>query len=118
VFATLAIVAGLGVVATGDLLDAWDLLPWMGERVWWREVAGGAVFAMVIPLVLSALWGRRWLVGFIAGLALAFLLHVTAAVLAVYGLYRVAEAVLSHAERTKPRVSEDVGSAPAVAPSA
>ena len=44
----------------------------------------------------------------IAGVALAFLRHVTAAVLAVYGVYRVAETVVSRPEGMGPDVAENL----------
>lgn len=99
---TLLAVAGLGVVATLDLLDIADVLPWMGDRGWVAELAGGAAFAVVIPLGLSLLWGRLRAAGAIAGLALAGLLHVTLAIVAVYGIYWVVEKVASSGEGASP----------------
>ena len=44
VVGTLLLVAALGVVATLDLLDVADVLPWMADRPWYVELAlGGAV---------------------------------------------------------------------------
>lgn len=102
VVGSLAMVAGLGVVATLDLFDAVDLLPWMGERAWFVELATGAAFAFIVPLVLSAPWGRRWRVGFTSGLALALLLHVTLAVALVYGIYWLLETFASRWDGTSP----------------
>src|SRR6266508_1197132 len=86
VTATITIVVALGVVATLDLIDVWDVLPWMGDRPWRVELVGGAAFAVAIPLLLSIAWGRRWLAGAITGIALAFLLHVTIVLFALFGL--------------------------------
>ncbi|HXH77654.1 DUF1353 domain-containing protein [Nocardioides sp.] len=80
---SLALTVYLGYSATGDLFDrAWPLawqVPWMGERVWWVEILGGLTGAIVIPLVLSLLWGRFRVAGAIAGTVLAVLLHVSVA---------------------------------------
>jgi hypothetical protein len=99
---TLGLIAVLGVLATLDLLDVIAALPWMGERSLLVELAGGAAFALAIPLAISVLWGRLWKAGAIAGVALALLLHVTAAVALVYGLYWVAERLVSANEGTSP----------------
>lgn len=95
---TFGTIVVLGVLATLDLFDAADVLPWMADRAWWAELLGGAAGAVVVPLVLSVLWQRLWAAAVIAGMALAFLLHVTLAVVAVYGIYWVAESVLSRSE--------------------
>ncbi len=91
---TALLIAGLGSVATLDLLDVVAVLPWMGERPWWVELATGAVAAVLVPAALSLTWGRFRAAGLIGGVALALLLHVTVAVMAVYGLYRLLELVL------------------------
>lgn len=95
VVATLSGIGGLGVLATLDLIDVIDVLPWMGDRGWVAELAGGGAFALLIPLALSVLWGRLWRAGVIAGVALALLLHVTVAVIAVYGVYWGLERLLA-----------------------
>lgn len=102
VVATVATVVVLGSIATLDLLDLWDALPWMGARAWWAELFGGAAFALLIPLAISSLWGRLWAAGAIVGVMLAFLLHVTAVIMALYGLYWIAETIVSRPERTGP----------------
>lgn len=84
----------LGVLATLDLLDVVDVLPWMGERPWWAELTLGALAAVVIPLLLALTWGPLWAAAAIGGVALALLLHVTAAVVLVYGVYALAERAL------------------------
>ncbi|MDQ3739198.1 MAG: DUF1353 domain-containing protein [Actinomycetota bacterium] len=88
---TLVAVSILGVLATIDLLDVCTVLPWMGERGFWREVAGGTVSALAIPLVLSLLWGRLFKAGIIACVALAFLLHVTVVLALLSGVYQFVE---------------------------
>jgi hypothetical protein len=105
---TIGLVITLGLVATLDLLDVWQALPWMGDRPWWAEVAGGAVFALVIPLLVSTAWGRRWPVGAITGVALAFLLHVTIVLFGLLLVYWVAEWLVSRPEGTGPDVLENL----------
>lgn len=75
--ATIGVVTLLGLLATLDLFDVWDVLPWMAERSTLAELAGGALFAVIVPTVLSVGWGRQRLAGLIIGIALALLLHVT-----------------------------------------
>lgn len=93
--ATLGAIAWLGWSATGDLLDAsWPLavdVPWMGERPLWLELTGGLAAAVVVPLGLSVLWGRFWVAGAIAGVALAVLLHVTVGLALISLAYQLAE---------------------------
>jgi hypothetical protein len=90
---TLAIVVWLGVLATLDVLDvALNVpglfeLPWMRSETFWIDVIGGAAGAVVIPALLGLLWGRFWPAGVIAGIALAFLLHVSVIILALTGVY-------------------------------
>src|SRR5690606_37850510 len=91
----LLVVGGLGVVATLDLLDVVEVLPWMGDRGWLAELVGGGSGALVIPVALSLLWGRLWRAGAISGIALALLLHVTVMVAAVYCIYWLLEKVAS-----------------------
>lgn len=97
--ATIVLVAGLGVLATLDWFDV-ELagvpgVPWMGAQSWWVELATGAAGAVVIPFVVGLAWGRFRLAGVVLGVALALLLHVTAAVAALTGLYRAAEWLVS-----------------------
>ena len=75
----------------------------MDDRPWWAELLGGSVLAVLIPLLVSTTWGRRWPAGAIVGIALAFLLHVTVVLLVLLGLYWVAESAVSHGEGTGPR---------------
>ena len=95
---TLLTVAVLGTIATLDLLDVVAWLPWMGAgRGFVLELAGGLAGAIVIPLVLGLTWGRFAIAGAMTGIALAVLLHVTALLLAVTGLYQLSERVARRA---------------------
>ena len=91
-YLTLLAVLALGYVATLDLFDKVEVLPWMGDRPWWIELIAGVTLAVVIPAVLSLVWFTeiRW-AGFIAGVALAVLLHVTLAIVAITAVYQLAE---------------------------
>ena len=92
---TILLVLYLGYCATGDLFDqAWFAaveLPWMGERSWWAELVGGLAGAIVIPLLLSLLWGRLLMAGAIAGVMLAVLIHVTVGLAAIGSTYMALE---------------------------
>ena len=108
---TVGIVVVLGVLATLDLIDVWDVLPWMGARPWWFEVVSGVVFAVIVPLVVSAAWGHLWPAGAITGVALAFLLHVTAVLFALYAVYWLFETLISRREGTGPNISKTLDAA-------
>ncbi|MGY2873480.1 transposase InsO family protein [Marmoricola sp. URHA0025 HA25] len=92
---TVLLVAVLGFCATLDLLDVHvtgvPQLPWMGDRGWFAELAGGLSGAVVIPLFLSLFWGRFRIAGAVVGVTLAVLLHVTVALLTLSAAYRVLE---------------------------
>lgn len=90
---TVLVVAGLGVLATLDLFDVGGApdLPWMGDRGWFVELVGGLSGAVVIPLVLSLMWGPFRIAGSVVGVTLAVLLHVTVALLGLTLAYRVLE---------------------------
>ena len=102
---TLLVVAGVGVLATADLFDVGPRLPWMGDRPWWSEVVGGFAGAVTIPMLLGLLWGRFRVAGMVAGVALALLLHVSAALLLLTFVYRSVEALATRA----PTVARAVG---------
>ena len=101
---SIAVIVYLGYCATGDLFDLdWPLavpVPWMGERVWWLEVFGGLVGAIVIPLALSLLWGRFLMAGVISCVTLAVLLHVTVGLAAISLAYQGLERIAGRAPRT------------------
>lgn len=91
----LAVTAALGVVATLDLFDVWNVLPWMGARGFGAELGFGAVAALVVPSALALTWRRFVAAGVITGLALAFLVHVTLVIGLLYSLYWIVERVVS-----------------------
>lgn len=92
---TVAVVVVLGACATLDLFDVAvpvvPELPWMADRPWYAELAGGLSGAVVVPLVLALTWGEFRVAGGVVGVTLAVLLHVTVALLALTGLYRALE---------------------------
>lgn len=91
--ATLVAVIGIGFTSTLDLFDVVEIVPWMGDRPWQIELLTGALAATTIPAALSVLWGRLWHAGMIAGIALAWLLHVSTLVLALAAGFWVVERV-------------------------
>jgi len=113
VIGSLLIIVALGTLATLDLLGVWNVLPWMGDRPLPVELGLGALFAVLIPAMLSLLWLRLWKAGVITGIALALLLHVTAAVIVVYGIYWVAEWLVSAAQGTEPSPQDNLENAAA-----
>lgn len=96
---TLSTVLVLGTLSTIDLLDLRNTLPWMGERPAWLELSYGALAAVLIPPLTAPLWGRRWQAGAIAGIAAAYLLHVTLAIALVASLFNAVEAGLQRRAR-------------------
>jgi hypothetical protein len=87
---TVLVITVLGIGATLDLFDVGGApeLPWMGDRSWYVELAGGLAGAFVVPLVLSLLWGPFRIAGAVVGVTLAVLLHVTVALLGLTVLSR------------------------------
>ena len=92
---TVAVVVVLGVLATIDLFDCREILPWMGDRPLWLEVVNGAIFAVAVPTLLSVLWWEQWRAGILIGVALALMLHVTVALVLVYAVSAAADAAFS-----------------------
>ncbi|MBI4884803.1 MAG: DUF1353 domain-containing protein [Actinobacteria bacterium] len=89
----LAAIIVLGWFATLDLFDRGAWLPWMGnDKAWGLELVYGGAMAIAVPVALSTVWpkGTRQ-AGMITGIALAALIHVTAAVGAVTFAYQFAE---------------------------
>lgn len=81
-------IAGLGAIATANVATTAgvEALVWVPRLSWMKadsvlvQILQGLAGAVVIPAAISLLWGRFWSAGLIAGIALAALLHVTAAV--------------------------------------
>lgn len=100
---TPALVVVLGVWASFDLFDAtgdgFPELPWMGDRTWPVELAGGLSAAVLIPLALALLWGPFRIAGAVVGVSLAVLLHVTIALLVLTALYQVLERLTAKAPK-------------------
>jgi hypothetical protein len=100
---SIAVVLYLGWSSTADLFDrTWPLawsVPWMGDHPWWLELLGGFAGAVVVPLVLSLLWGRFRAAGAIAGVMLAVLLHVTVGLAAISLAYQAAERLAGRSPR-------------------
>lgn len=88
---SLVVIALLGVLATLDLFDVIDGVPWMGERSFGMELVGGLAGAVVVPLLLGLTWGRFAVAGVVSGIALAVLLHVTVALGLITLAYQSAE---------------------------
>ncbi len=92
----------LGVLATLDLLNvrigSWTPGLWWMRGGFWSELAGGAVGAAVLPVLFSLqpMWRHAGMrtAAVMGGIALALLLHVTVAVVVVYGVYLVLEKVV------------------------
>ncbi|MGH9132630.1 MAG: DUF1353 domain-containing protein [Ilumatobacteraceae bacterium] len=97
VAATLVVIGWTGYVATADLFDRTDRwwltydLPWMGDHSLAWELLTGAAGAVVIPTVIGLLWGRFRRAGWIFGIGIGVLIHVTIALLAVTALYTALE---------------------------
>jgi hypothetical protein len=92
IVATAALIVVLGGLATVDLFDCRDALPWMGDRPLAREVLFGGAMALAVPIVVGvALWHPIRRAGVIAGVALALLLHVTLALVVLYSVYSLLE---------------------------
>lgn len=93
IVSTLVGVMVLGAWATLDLFDVGWVpgLPWMGERAWWVELLGGLAGAITIPALLGLTWGRFRVAGWLAGITLALLLHITLGILGITAAYRAAE---------------------------
>ena len=97
----LASIAWLGYQATADVVGrsgSWLCtyeLPWIVGDTFWEEVLSGGLFAMLIPVAMSVLWWRFWRAGAIAGIALAFLFHVTLGIAAVQAVNVFVETIAS-----------------------
>lgn len=107
VVGTLGLITWLGWCATADLFDvSWPLaveVPWMGDRPWWGELAGGLAVAVLLPVLLGLTWGRFAVAGVVCGVLLAVLLHVTVALLLISGTYVVLERLFGPPGPRRPR---------------
>ena len=81
----------LGALATLDVFDVFDVLPWMGDRSMIAELVSAAIGAVIIPLLLSVLWWRRWRAAAIGGLTLAVVYHVTIGMFVGWTVYQIVE---------------------------
>ena len=92
---TIGTILFLGHSSTSDLFDrSWPgavTVPWMGDRSFAVELAGGLSGAIVLPLALSLLWGRLRMAGAISGVMLAVLLHVTVGLAVIGATYLALE---------------------------
>lgn len=93
VLLTVLTVAVLGTIATLEITDCWNVVPGMADQTMLVELAVGLTAAVVIPAFLSGLWGSQWRAGVIAGIALSLLLHVMAALVVIFGLFKTADHV-------------------------
>jgi Protein of unknown function (DUF1353) len=94
----IALVVVLGILATLDLFDVTGGLPWMRSPQWWVDLLWGGAFAVIIPSLLALLWPPKLRVaGFVVGVSIALLLHVTLVVVGVSLVYRLIERVASAA---------------------
>ncbi len=92
VSATFLSLIALGTLATVDLFLDRPLLPWMRVDQWWLQLLSGAGVAVLVPTVLALLlWHPVRSAGVIAGIALALLLHVTAALTVLTFGFRLAD---------------------------
>ena len=92
----------LGTMATLDLLGVADLLPWMGNDSVAYEILTGALFAIVVPVVLSLLFipGRLTSAALILGIAIAVFLHATLLLVVLFAFYNgLEEAINAGAHR-------------------
>lgn len=92
---TLLATVVLGVLATLDLAGTSVGVPWIGAGPDVVRLLQGVAGAVVLPCLLALLWGRLVVAGVVANVALALLLHVTAALVATYLLYAALETLVS-----------------------
>jgi hypothetical protein len=95
--ASLVTIGWLGYLATADLFDrshrwwfAYELR-WMATGSFWNELISGAAGAVVIPLAVGLLWGKFRRAGWISGLGVGMLFHVSAILLVVTGAFTALE---------------------------
>jgi hypothetical protein len=101
-FVFIGMILLLGTMATLDVLGVADLLPWMGNDSVAYEVLTGALFALLVPAVLSLLFipGRLVSAALILGIAIAIFLHATLLLVVLFALYNgIEEAINAGAHR-------------------
>jgi hypothetical protein len=111
-FGSLAAIGVLGIIATLDWFDKWNVLFWMDDRAWYLETLYGAAGAIVIPLILSLFWLQLWKAGVIAGIALAFLLHVTIVVLVLTLAFQGIEFLFGGRASARPPIEAEAPGVP------
>lgn len=101
-FLFFAAIVVLGGIATLDVFDVVDWLPWMGDRDGWLELLAGLAGALVFPLLVAPLWWSRWRFPLASGWALAPLLPAIVVTLTLTGFYLGAEWLLGFLRRPEP----------------
>jgi len=83
---SLVAIALVGWAATLEIFDQLALVPWIPEDTWGVELFSGAVGALLAPFLVGVIWWfkmRLYRAGVILGVAIAALLHLTAAITVV-----------------------------------
>ncbi len=88
---TLFVIIALGVLATRDLFASNPWLPWMRVEHRGLRVVSGAAAAVLGPALLSLLWWPLHRAALIAGVALAFLLHVSVVIIGLTTAFRLVD---------------------------
>ncbi len=91
VLSTVITVAVLGTIATLEIADCITIVPGMAGQTKPVELTVGFAAAIATPSLLSVLWGSQWRAGIIAGVAMSLLLHIMAALVVVFGLFKTAD---------------------------
>ncbi len=110
----LFVVGALGYFATLDLFDQIEVICWMGDRPWNRELIYGLIAALVVPLIVCLPWAlaKLYRAGWVASWTIAVLFHVTLAVASVTIAYQLSEWVVQlvskqlsteHTQKVKPK---------------
>lgn len=109
-YLSLVAVVALGYLATLQIFEQIDVLPWMRQNSTAGKLLGGVAGALVIPLVLAIPWAlvKLYKAGWIVGWALALLLHVTLVVALITLGYLVAEYRVNLIERSKAKFGTKV----------
>lgn len=98
-FLFVAVIVGLGTLATFDLFGGGPAAPWMGGRSTTYELVVGGVFAVLVPAALSLVFlvphTKMVRAALILGVAMALLLHATAFLAALLLLYNAAEKTIA-----------------------